>query len=308
MKILLSALDRKLLREIAGLHGDPPGAFNIRKDGRAIERRSLPGIDVTPKQDRPGIEVRVAAGREGAVHIPVLLTETGREDLVYNTIEIGPGADILLVAGCGIHNPGARAARHDGVHEIFVRRGARLRYSEKHYGEGTGAGRRILNPKTILLIEEGARAELELVQIRGVDDTVRVTEAAVEAGGSLVMFERLLTGGDQSARSGVAVKLNGDDSTARIVSRSVARDRSSQVFRFRLIASGRGRGRVECDSIIMDRATVRSVPEIWAKNSAAELVHEAAIGKLAGEQLVKLMSLGLTEQEAEETIIGGFLK
>lgn len=305
---MLSALDRSLLREIAGLHGDPPGAFNIRKDGRAIERRSLPGIDVTPRQDRPGIEVRVAAGREGTVHIPVLLTETGREDLVYNKIEIGPGADILLVAGCGIHNPGAQTARHDGIHEIFVRRGSRLRYSEKHFGEGEGTGRRILNPKTILVIEEGGRAELELVQIRGVDDTVRVTEAAVETGGTLVLYERLLTGGGQSAQSGVAVRLNGDDSTARIVSRSVARDCSKQVFRFRLVAHGRGRGHVSCDSIIMDRATVRSVPEIWAENAAAELIHEATIGRIAGEQLIKLMSLGLTEQEAEEAIIGGFLK
>jgi len=305
---MLTALDKRLLEEIADLHDEPPGAFNIRKDGKGIQRRSLEGIEIKSKDNQPGIDVIVAAGKEGSVHIPVIMTETDLNDLVYNTIDIGENADIELVAGCGIHNPGSGKAQHDGVHEIIVRKGARLRYSEKHFGEGEDGGKRVLNPKTVLKIEEGAYAELELIQIRGVDNTNRVTEAEVKAGGRLVMFERLLTDGDQEAVSDVVVKLLAEESTARIVSRSVAKGKSKQVFNPRLLAYGPGRGHVECDSIIMDQATVRSVPEIWAENAEAELVHEAAIGKIAGEQLMKLMSLGLTEEEAEEAIISGFLK
>jgi len=305
---MLTALDKKLLQEIADLHGDPPGAFNIRKDGQGIQRRSLEGIEINPKSDQPGIDVIVSAGKEGTVHIPVIMTQTELSDLVYNTIDIGPEAVITLVAGCGIHNPGSGNARHDGVHEIIVRQGAHLVYTEKHFGEGEGGGKRMLNPKTLLTVEEGGYAELELVQIRGVDDTTRVTEVEVKTGGRLVMYERLLTDGEQTANSDVLVKLMGEESTARIISRSVAQERSMQAFNPRLIAYGPGRGHVECDSIIMDQAVVRSVPEIWAENADAELVHEAAIGKIAGEQLIKLMALGLSEEEAEEAIISGFLK
>lgn len=305
---MLTALDKRLLEEVAALHGEPPGAFNIRKDGQGIERRSLEGIEIRPKKDQPGIDVIVEAGKTGTVHIPVIMTETDLSDLVYNKIDIGEGADITLVAGCGIHNPGRGKAQHDGVHEIFVRRGARLVYTEKHFGEGDQGGERVLNPKTVLVIEEDAYAELELVQIGGVDHTDRVTEVEVRAGGRLVMFERLLTDKEQTANSDVLVKLMAEESAARIVSRSVAKGFSKQSFFPRLLAHGPGRGHVECDSIIMDSSTVRSVPEIWAENAEAELVHEAAIGKIAGEQLIKLMALGLTEEEAEEAIISGFLK
>ncbi len=302
-----TALDKKLLKEIADLHDAPPGAFNIRKDGKGIECRSEPGIEIIPKKDNAGIDVVAKPGVKGTIHIPVILTLSGLKEEIHNTIEIGAGADINLVAGCGIHNPGGDASRHDGIHCIFVRPGARLRYTEKHYGEGEGTGKRILNPKTVLLIEKDAQAELELLQIRGVDDTIRVTEATVEEGGRINIYERLLTGGAQTAGSEVEIKLMGDGSAARIVSRSVARESSQQIFKFRLTAYHRGKGHVECDSIIMDRATVHSIPEIRAESSLAELIHEAAIGRIAGEQLVKLMSLGLTREEAEEAIIGGFL-
>jgi len=304
---MLTALDKRLLKEIADLHEEPPGAYNIRKDGKGVDRHSMPGIEVIPKEDKPGLDVLVEPGKKGTVHIPVLLTEANQNDLVYNTIDIGANADILLVAGCGIHNPGGGKAQHDGIHYITVRKGARLRYVEKHFGEGEESGEKVLNPKTVLKVEEGAYVELELVQIRGVDHTVRTTEGEIEAGGQVVMFERLLTDGKQTAESDVELKLMGDESTTRIISRSVAQDNSTQVFRPRVVAYGRGKGHVECDSIIMNEAVVRSVPEIWAENSEAELVHEAAIGKIAGEQLLKLMALGLTAEEAEEKIISGFL-
>ncbi len=257
-----NALDKKLLKEIADLHDTPSGAFNIRKDGEGLQRRSLTGIEITPKPDRPGIDVAVKPGITGTVHIPVIITRSGLRDEVYNTIEIGAGADIKLVAGCGIHNPGGEASRHDGIHEIFVKEGARLHYMEKHYGQGEGTGKRILNPKTVLVIEKDAYARLELLQIKGVDDTVRITEAQVEERGAVDIFERLFTGGTQAADSEVEIKLMGDESTARIVSRSVAQGSSRQVFKIRLIAYRRGRGHVECDSIIMDQAVVRSIPEI----------------------------------------------
>ncbi len=305
---MLTALDREMLRYVADLQGEPPGAFNIRKDGEGVERQSAPGIEIRPKKDQPGIDVIVEPGAKGTVHIPVIITLSGITDKVFNTIEIGSGADILLVAGCGIHNPGHAETRHDGIHEIFVRRGAALRYQEKHYGEGSGNGRRVLNPKTVLLVEEDAYAELELIQIRGVDDTIRDTVAKVEANGKLAMFERLLTHGSQEARSDVLVDLLGKESTARIISRSVAQGRSKQLFQPRLVAHAQGRGHIECDSIIMDQAVVRSIPEIWAENAEAELVHEATIGRIAGDQLIKLMTLGLSESEAEEAIISGFLK
>lgn len=305
---MLTALDKKILQEVAELHGDPPGAFNIRKDGKGIDRRSKEGINITTKKEKPGLDVVIDSNISDTVHIPVILTSSGQSDLVYNTIEVGAEADIELVAGCGIHNPGDETSQHDGFHEIFVRKGAKLKYSEKHFGEGEGSGKRVLNPKTVLIIEEGAYVELELIQIRGVDDTKRVTEAKIEAGGRLYMYERLLTHSEQSAHSDIVVELLGDDSNARIISRSVAQGSSYQIFKPRLIAYGHGRGHVECDSIIMDSSTVRSIPEIWAENADAELVHEAAIGKIAGEQLIKLMSLGLEEEEAEEAIISGFLK
>ncbi len=304
---MLTALDKKLLKEVADLHETPSGAFNIRKDGKGFDRQSVPGIEIAPKKDKPGIDVIVEAGVTGTVHIPVILTSSDLHDLVYNTIEIGEGADILLVAGCGIHNPGSQTAQHDGVHEINVRRNARLRYVEKHFGEGEGGGKRVLNPKTVLSLEEDAYAELELVQIRGVDTTTRVTEVNIAAGGQLFMFERLLTDEEQFAESEMVVKLLGENSAARIVSRSVAQGSSRQIFKPQLIAYSLSKGHVECDSIIMDQAVVRSIPEIWAEHAEAELVHEAAIGKIAGEQLMKLMALGLTPEEAEEKIISGFL-
>lgn len=306
---MLTAIDKKLLGAIAGLHDIPQGAYNIRKDGAGLSRNSSANIEITPQKDQPGIDIHVKPGTKGeSVHIPVIITAEGIHDVVYNTFDIGEGADVLIVAGCGIHNSGKSKAQHDGIHKFILRKGARIRYVEKHYGQGEGSGERVLNPKTILELAEGASAELEMVQIKGVDSSIRETEAIVDKNARLQIAESMLTHGRQTAESLIIVRLVGEDATAQIISRSVAQDYSQQIFYPRLIGENKCRGHVQCDSIIMHQAQVRSVPEIAAQHADAQLVHEAAIGKIAGEQILKLMTLGLSAQEAEEAILEGFLK
>ncbi|MGI6658053.1 MAG: SufB/SufD family protein [Dethiobacteraceae bacterium] len=305
---MLSAIDKRLLQEVADLHTIPQGAYNIRKNGQGLSRQTTANIDIVTKIDKPGIDVIVKPGTKGeSVHIPVILSDS-ISDLVYNTFEIGAEADVLVVAGCGIHNTGSSKAQHDGVHEFFVRKNAKMKYVEKHYGEGDGSGARVLNPKTVIEVEEGATVELEMVQIRGVDQTVRDTEVRLHKNARLIVTERLLTNLDQRAESNITVELVGEDATAQIISRSVAQDNSKQIFHLNLRGYAKCRGHIQCDSIIMQNAQVSAIPEIAAFHSDAELVHEAAIGKIASEQLMKLMTLGLTEKEAEETILQGFLK
>lgn len=306
---MLNAVDKNLLAEVADLHGMPKGAYNIRKNGRGISRNTTLNIDIVTKNDKPGIDIIVKPGTKGeSVHIPVILSYEGLEDLVYNTFEIGAGADVTIVAGCGIHNPGNRKIQHDGIHEFFIREGARMKYIEKHYGEGDGSGERVLNPRTIIEVEAGGVAELEMIQIKGLDRTQRDTEVRLHKNARLIVSERLLTYMEQTAESNITVEMIGEDSTAQVISRSVAQDNSKQVFHLNMRGFARCRGHIQCDSIIMHRAQVSSVPEITAYHSDAQLIHEAAIGKIASEQLVKLMSLGLTEKEAEDTILQGFLK
>ncbi len=306
---MLSNIDKHMLDMVAGLHGAPAGAYNIRKNGVGVERNATANIEIRQKTDKPGIDVIVKPGTKGeTVHIPVILTAEGMRDLVYNTFDIGEGADVTVVAGCGIHNPGDKNSQHDGVHNFIIRKGARMRYVEKHYGEGEGSGKKILNPKTIVVVEEDGYAEMELVQISGVDSTLRETEARVQDGGHLYVTERMLTDGEQFADSRITVELAGRDASTQIISRSVARDNSQQIFYPCVIGLNRCRGHVQCDAIIMHGAKVRSIPEISAQHADAELVHEAAIGKIAGEQMIKLMTLGLSEKEAEDTILEGFLR
>lgn len=305
---MLNALDKKILEEVADLHEIPQGAYNIRKNGEGAGRNTTANIDIVTKKDKPGIDIIVKPGTKGeSVHIPVILSSE-IEDMVYNTFEIGADSDVMIVAGCGIHNPGEQKAQHDGVHEFFIRKGAKMKYVEKHYGEGEGNGQRILNPKTIIEVEEGGLAELEMVQIKGVDQTVRDTIVRLHKNARLIVSERMLTNAEQTAESNITVELNGEDATAQVLSRSVAQDDSRQVFHLNMHGHARCRGHIQCDSIIMDDAQVSSIPEITAYNADAQLVHEAAIGKIANEQLVKLMTLGLTEKEAEDTILQGFLK
>ncbi|HZK18090.1 MAG TPA: SufD family Fe-S cluster assembly protein [Clostridia bacterium] len=305
---MLTAIDKKILAEVADLHKLPSGAFNIRRNGHGIDRHTTDNIDIVSKKDKPGIDIIVKPGTLGeSVHVPVILSE-GMEDMVYNTFEIGADSDVLIVAGCGIHNTGSDKAQHDGIHEFFVRKGAKMKYVEKHYGEGEGNGARVLNPKTVIVVEEGGIVELEMIQIKGVDHTVRDTDVVLHSQARLVVSEKLLTNASQSAESNITVELKGEDSTAQILSRSVAQDNSRQLFHLKMRGYEKCRGHIECDSIIMGSAVVSSIPEITAFHADAELIHEAAIGKIASEQLIKLMTLGLTEKEAEDMILQGFLK
>ena len=306
---MLNDIQKQILAEVADLHGVPEGAYNFRVNGDSAGRSSTANIEIVSKTDLPGIDIIIKPGTKNeSVHIPVVLSESGLKDVVYNDFYIGEGADVLIVAGCGIHNCGSQDSQHDGIHRFHVGRGARVKYVEKHYGEGDGRAKRILNPVTEVENAEDSWAEMEMVQIKGVDSTVRKTKATLAAGATLLVRERLMTHGDQVAESVYETELNGEGSSADVVSRSVARDRSVQRFESRLTGNARCSGHTSCDAIIMDDAKVLAVPALDAMCVDAALIHEAAIGKIAGEQLVKLMTLGLTEEEAEEKIVSGFLK
>ena len=298
----------KILKEIADLEKTPQGAYNFRVNGALDARQVTANIDIVSKTDKPGIDIIVKPGTKGeSVHIPVVLNATGLTDVVYNDFYIGEGADVDIVAGCGIHNTGCETSQHDGIHVFHVGKNARVRYVERHYGEGPGTGERILNPRTEVYIDEGGSVTMEMTQIRGVDSTVRDTVVEVGPGGECVINEKLLTDGSQTAESNVEIILKGEDATGRVVSRSVAKGTSVQVFRPCMTGKSKCFGHVQCDSIIMDSAKIKSIPAIDAQSVDAQLIHEAAIGRIAGDQILKLMTLGLTEAEAEEKILEGFL-
>ncbi len=305
----LNDLQWQILEEVAELHKTPEGAYNIRSDSQSAGRRSTENVEIVSKTDVSGLEIHIKPGtKKESVHIPVVLTKSGLKEVVYNDFFIGEDSDVLIVAGCGIDNCGNQDSQHDGVHRFFVGKNAKVKYVEKHYGSGEGKGKRILNPQTEVYMEEGSSVTMEMVQIKGVDDTERTTVARLKAGAKLVVRERLMTHGMQRAYSKYDVVLEGEDAAADVVSRSVARDDSYQKFDAKITGNARCHGHTECDSIIMDRGKILAVPALEANDIDATLVHEAAIGKIAGEQIIKLMTLGLTEQEAEEQIVNGFLR
>ncbi|MBS6194336.1 MAG: SufD family Fe-S cluster assembly protein [Clostridiales bacterium] len=303
------SIQENLLEAVAGFHEIPTGAYNIRANGATAARNSTEHIEIVPREDGKGIEIRVKPGtKKESIHMPVILSQTGIKEMVYNDFYIGDDADVTIIAGCGIHNGGDAASQHDGIHSFFVGKNAKIKYVEKHYGSGDGRGQRIMNPQTIIEIDENGYMEMDTAQIKGVDSTVRKTDAKLLKGAKLVVMERLMTHGDQRAESYFKVEMNGEDAGANIVSRSVAKDNSYQLFASNIEGNAKCSGHTECDAIIIGDAKISAVPEITANHSDAALIHEAAIGKIAGEQITKLMTLGLTEEEAEEQIISGFLK
>lgn len=305
----IDKIQMSLLEQIAGLHEVPKGAYNIRANGKGAGRNTTANIDIVTKEDKPGIDIIIKPGTKNeSVHIPVVLSESGLTDMVYNDFYIGDNADVTIIAGCGIHNGGEKKSQHDGIHTFYVGENARVKYVEKHYGEGDGNGENIMNPTTIVNIKKGGYMEMETAQIKGIDSTDRITKADLDEDATLLIREKLLTHGKQFAKSEFEVNLNGVNSSTDVISRAVAKENSRQLFTSKINGNNKCAGHTECDAIIMDNAKISAIPEITANNLDAQLIHEAAIGKIAGEQIIKLMTLGLTEAEAEAEIVNGFLK
>lgn len=308
-QLILDKFDSALLKAVADLPGIPSGAFSLRKNGKPVKVNVTPNINILPKKDKPGIDIYVRADTRGeTVHIPVVITESGVKDVVYNDFYIGKNADVIINAGCGIHNDGCNDTHHNGIHRFFLDEGARVLYVERHYGEGSGEGKRVLDPVTEIHMGKDSSCEMRTTQIKGVDSTIRTTNAEMGDGASLIITEKIMTHGEQLAETYFNVDLNGADSRVHVTSRSIATENSVQKFVSNVNGNNLCFGHVECDAIIKDHGRVIAVPEITANCVDANLIHEAAIGKIAGEQIVKLMTLGLTETEAENEIINGFLK
>ena len=305
----LDSIKLNLLRQVADLESVPTGAYSIRVDGETFGKQSSENIIIEKKTDKPGIDIYIkAAGKRESVHIPVILAESGLKEVVYNDFHIEEGADVLIIAGCGIHNCGVQDSEHSGIHSFYLGKNAKVKYVEKHYGDGDGNGKNIMNPHTVVELAEGAYMEMETTQIKGVDSTKRKTEAVLHEKSTLIVYEKIMTHGEQFAETEFVVDLKGEDCGTHVVSRSVAKDNSRQLFISDVVGNAKCSGHTECDAIIMDNASVVAIPKIVANNTEASLIHEAAIGKIAGEQLIKLMTLGLDEKQAEEEIINGFLK
>ena len=307
---MLNDIVKNLLQEVSGMVNIPAtSAFNIRNNGQSEGRKSTENIDIVPKPNGAGLDIYVKPFTKNEdVHIPALITADGVHDIAYNDFHIGEGAEIKIIAGCGIHNCGCDDSIHEGIHRFFVGKNAKIIYEEKHIGEGDGNGKRIINPQTHIEAEENAYIEMDTVQLKGVDSTKRISSAKLADGATMIIKEKIMTHGDQYAETSFDVDLNGTGSSAKLISRSVAKDNSRQLFRSKINGNAECYGHSECDAIIMDNGIVAAEPEITANHVDASLIHEAAIGKIAGDQLTKLMTLGLTEDEAEAQIINGFLK
>lgn len=305
----LDQIQLNLLKEVANIHEVPEGAYSLRINGQLHGKNSSENIVIEKKDDKPGIDIYIKDGtRNESLHIPVILSQSGLKELVYNDFHIGKDCDVTIVAGCGIHNAGDKATEHSGIHSFFVGENSKVKYIEKHYGDGDGSGENVMNPTTVVVCEKNSYMEMETAQIKGVDSTDRSTKATLAEGSTLIVREKIMTHGKQFAKTNFDIELCGEGCHAHAMSRSVAKDESYQEFTSMVRGNGQCSGRTECDAIIMDKARVVAIPQIEANHPDAQLVHEAAIGKIAGEQLVKLMSLGLSEKKAEEVIINGFLK
>lgn len=308
-EIKIDKIQMTLLEEVAGLHEVPKGAYNIRANGAGAGRNTTANIDIVTKEDKQGIDIIIKPNTKNeSVHIPVVLSESGLSDMVYNDFYIGDNADVTIIAGCGIHNGGDKKSQHDGIHTFYVGQNAKVKYVEKHYGSGDGNGENVMNPTTIVEIKKDGYMEMETAQIKGIDSTDRITKATLGEGAKLVIKEKLMTHGRQFAKSSFEVNLDGENSSTNVISRAVAKDQSKQLFVSKINGNNKCAGHTECDAIIMDEANISAIPEITANNLEAQLIHEAAIGKIAGEQIIKLMTLGLSEAEAEAEIVNGFLK
>lgn len=305
----MNKVTEALLKKVSDWKGDFKGAYNIRENGQCAGRRSSENIRIENKTDGPGLVIHISSAAQGeTVYIPACVTRGNVSDLVYNDFYVGEGADVTIVAGCGVHTDNEGEAEHDGIHRFFLEKGAHVLYKEKHVGTGSGTGLKKINPVTDMELKENAVMEMDTIQLGGVDDTKRVTKAVLGEGARLVNHERILTDGEERANTDFEVSMDGEDSAVDLISRSVAKDNSYQEYHSRIKGNCRCTGHSECDAILIGNGKVNAAPELFAGDLDASLIHEAAIGKIAGEQIIKLRTLGLTEQEAEQKIVEGFLK
>ncbi len=305
----LTQIDKDLLKQVADMHSVPQGSFNIRKNGQSVDRKSDEEVTILPKKDKSGIDIIIKEGvKNKSVHIPVIITVGDFNDLVYNDFYVGKGAEVFIVAGCGIHNPSGKRSEHDGIHTFHLEENCKVKYIEKHLGIGNNQGEKILNPTTEIFMKNGSEFEMETIQLGGVSYSDRKTNAYLDDDTKLIIKEKILTSEKQVAKTVFNVVLKGKNSSVEVISRSVAKDKSKQKFISNIKGQNECFGHVECDGIILDKAQIESVPKIVAQNINATLIHEAAIGKIAGDQIVKLQTLGLSEEEAQAQIIKGFLK
>lgn len=300
---------QKVLDQIDDKGFKQEGAYNLRYNGYALCHGDTEFIKIKKRTDgNQGIDVYISGETKGeAVHIPVVISTSGMTDMVYNDFYVEEGADVTIISGCGIHNSGCDDSRHDGMHTFHVGKNANVVYTEKHYGEGEGTGARILNPVTKIILEDNAVFTLDTVQIKGVDSTIRETQVELGSGAKLIVTEKLMTHDKQTAVSNMDVLLNGEGSSAQIVSRSVAKGESVQTFHPKAVGNAGCHAHIQCDSIIMENAKVSAIPEINANHVDAAIIHEAAIGRINNDQVMKLRTLGLTGEEAESVIVEAFL-
>ena len=305
----MNKITEELLKQVSDYKGEFKGAYNIREDGGCVGRQSSEHIKIEPKPDGSGLEIHISPeAQKETVYIPACVTRGNVNDLVYNDFFVGEGADVTIVAGCGVHTDNEGEAEHDGIHRFFLEKGAHVLYKEKHVGTGTGIGLKKINPVTDMELKEDAVMEMDTIQIGGVDLTKRSTKAVLGARAKLIIHERIMTDGEEQASTDFEVEMQGEDSGVDLISRSVAKDHSYQEYHSKIRGNCRCTGHSECDAILIGEGKVNAAPELFAGDIDASLIHEAAIGKIAGEQIVKLRTLGLTEEEAEKKIVEGFLR
>lgn len=305
----MNKITEELLKQVSDYKGEFKGAYNIREDGGCVGRQSLEHIKIESKPDGSGLEIHISPeAQKETVYIPACVTRGNVNDLVYNDFFVGEGADVTIVAGCGVHTDNEGEAEHDGIHRFFLEKGAHVLYKEKHVGTGAGIGLKKINPVTDMELKEDAVMEMDTIQIGGVDLTKRSTKAVLGARAKLIIHERIMTDGEEQASTDFEVEMQGEDSGVDLISRSVAKDHSYQEYHSKIRGNCRCTGHSECDAILIGEGKVNAAPELFAGDIDASLIHEAAIGKIAGEQIVKLRTLGLTEEEAEKKIVEGFLR
>lgn len=304
----LNTVTEEILKEITDWDGIFSGAYSLREDGECLSFQNSDNIRIVKKTDKPGIDIYISdKAKNETVYIPACVTKSDVDDLVYNDFHVKEGADVTIVAGCGVHTDSEEGSKHNGIHRFFLEKNSHVVYKEKHIGIGKGEGKRTINPVTHMYLDENSVLEMETLQLRGVDESVRDTKGVLKKGAKLIIHESLLTDNNEYAKTVFDVAMEGEDSSVDLISRSVAKGNSLQSYESKITGNCRCSGHSECDAILADNGRVIASPALDAGNIDALLIHEAAIGKIAGEQIIKLMTLGLSEEEAEERIIAGFL-